>query len=554
MNPTVLMCSVLLAGSLAAADLPVEVIPRPARIAQVAGQPFTLAAGTRIHARGDGAVAAVGARLVETLAALTGVPTVTDAQDGDGIVLAIDASLAIDGPAWAAAEGYRLESGAQRVTITARSAHGLFNGAMTLAQLASPGDGGWRIPAVTIADMPRFPWRGLMLDCGRHFFTVAEVCRFLDQMALHKFNTLHWHLTEDQGWRIEVKRFPKLTTVGAWRAESPVMGERRKGDGQPYGGFYTQDDLRAVVAYAAARHITVVPELEMPGHSTASIAAYPELGNNDIPGWQAPATGTAWGVIARTLAPKEETFRFIAGVFDEILPIFPGAFVHIGADEAPKNEWKKSPFAQQVIKDQGLKDEHGLQSWFVRRVEKLLTERGKRLIGWDEIQEGGLSPTATMMVWRDWKWAKLALEHGNDIVMAPKSHTYLDYGQGPNPGGPVHEVIGGKLPLEKVYAFEPIPAGTPDERHRQVLGCQGQLWSEYIWSTAKLDYMTWPRACALAEAAWTPATGKDWAAFEQRLRIHEARLDRLRVNYRRSDGAPAQPTQSMDRTPRPPVK
>jgi hexosaminidase len=527
-------------------------IPRPVELQCRDEPPFVLSAEVRIDARGGAEVANVGLRLSETLVALTDLPLASAAPAGPSISLHLDPDLDLAGPSWAMAEGYRVDSRADGVAVTARTAHGLFNGAMTVAQLAVQADGRWVIPSVRITDLPRFRWRGLMLDCSRHFFSVAEVCRFIDQMALHKFNTFHWHLTDDQGWRVEVKRFPLLTQVGAWRAESPVMGARQKGDGLPYGGFYTQDDLRAVVAHAASRHITVVPELEMPGHSTAAIAAYPELGNNDIPGWKPPATATRIGVAKTILSPKEETFRFIDAVFEEILPIFPGVFVHIGGDEVPKEEWSKSATAQRIIHDQGLKNEAELQGWFVRRVEKMLAGRGKRLIGWDEIQEGGLSPTAAMMVWRDRKWATFALERGNDIVMAPTSHTYLDYGQGSGPAGAAFEVLGGHLPLAKVYGFDPVPQDAPGRFLPQVLGCQGQLWTECIWSEAKLDYMTWPRACALAEVAWSASAGKDYASFLTRLSIHQSRLDRLRINYRKDDGSPAEADRPMERTPRPP--
>jgi len=542
----------LIAGDAAAESGLLPIIPMPAKVELTQGGTFHFNSSTRIHALNDEAVKNVAARLADSLAILTGVKPLVDNQLGDGIILGLDPSTPAEGPDWAAAEGYNLTSNGRCVTIVARTAHGLFNGAQTLAQLVTRTDARWTVPSLIITDSPRFQWRGLMLDCARHFFSVAEVCRLIDQMALHKFNTFHWHLTDDQGWRVEVKRYPKLTEIGAWRAESPVMGDRKKGDGQPYGGFYTQADLRAVVAYAAARHITVVPEFEMPGHSTAAIAAYPELGNDDIPGWKPSSTHLRWGVDPRILAPKERTFEFIANVFDEILPIFPGAYVHIGGDEVPKDQWKSSPFAQKTIKENGLKDENELQSYFIRRVEKLLSQRGKRLIGWDEIQEGGLSPAATMMVWRNVKWAKLALAQGNSIVMADTAHTYLDYGQGATPGGPAFDVIGGKITVEQVYGLEPVPVGTEPERSAQVLGCQGQLWAEYIWSAGKLDYMAWPRACALAEVAWTPLKARDYAQFTRRLASHLSKLDAMKVNYRREDGSPAQPGQSMERTPRQP--
>ena len=531
-------------------------IPRPARVTPGDGAAMPLTAATALHAAGAGA--AVATWLHDELARTGADIAAPDVGAGqDGITLRLDPGLAAAGPDWAQEEAYRLTIGGGRAVLTARSAEGLFRGATTLVQLATRDGAAWRLPALAIDDQPRFRWRGLMLDCGRHFFTVAEVERFIDLLALHKLNRFHWHLTEDQGWRIEVKSAPRLTSVGAWRASSPLMGDAGKSDGQPYGGFYTQDDVRHVVAHAAARFVTVVPELEMPGHGCAAIAAYPELGNRDVPGWQDPQVGTHWGVFHHTLAPREETFAFIAKVFDEVLPLFPGAYVHIGGDEAPKDEWQRSPFAQAVIAEHDLKDAHGLQAWFIKRVEALLTARGKRLVGWDEMQEGGLSPTATMMVWRDWKWAKLALAAGNAVVMAPTSHTYFDYVQSGTPREPAFQCISGwkehGLDTARVLAFEPVPDGTPANQAAQVLGAQGQVWTEYIWSAGKVEYMTWPRACALAEVCWSPAEGRDWAEFQARLAQHAALLDREQVNYRKDDGSPARSVEAIAATPHAPL-
>jgi len=528
-------------------------IPQPLAVTPVTGSPVALVEGLPVAV--IGADAALADDLCARCAAelhvhLARAPSASDS----GIVLRIDPALQASGAAWAAEEAYALTSGGRQITISARTPHGLFNGMQTLLQLiVRDTAGGFQVPALEVRDAPRFHWRGLMLDCGRHFFTVAEVCRFIDQMASYKFNTFHWHLTEDQGWRIEVPGYPKLTSVGAWRAESPRMGEAGKGDGVPYGGFYTQEDIRTVVQHASARFITVIPELEMQGHSSAAIASYPELGNFDIPGWTTPVVATRFGVNRHTLAPREETFHMIAAVFDAVLPLFPGAYVHIGGDESPITEWHASPFAQQVMQEHHLADEHQLQSWFIQRVEQLLTQRGKRLIGWDEIQEGGLSPTATMMVWRNWKWATAALAHGNDVVMSPTTHTYFDYSQGPHPDSPLFQTIGGNLPLEKVYTFEPIPEGTASERIMQVLGCQGQLWSEYIWSMPKLEYMAWPRACALAEVAWSAPAARAWPSFTQRLAGQAPLLERMGIDYRTNDGSPALPERSLALTPHAPA-
>jgi len=369
----------------------------------------------------------------------------------------------------------------------------------------------------------------------------------IDLMALHKMNRLHWHLTEDQGWRIEIKKYPKLTEVGGVRPESPQIQNRRKGDGTPYGPFfYTQDQIRDIVAYAKARSIVIVPEIELPGHAAAAIAAYPELGNSDIPGY-APKIRTTWGVEPYVFAPKEETFRFLDDVIGEVAALFPDSpFIHVGGDECPKDQWKKSPFAQKVMTDNKLLDKNGnpdthrLQSWFIGRVEKMVNARGKRLVGWDEIQEGGLSPTATMMVWRNWNWAVHAVKHGNDVIMSPVTHCYLDFGQGKTPGKEFAP-IGGNLPLSKVYSMDPVPPQLNADEAKHVLGVQGNLWSEYLFNQAKLEYQAFPRAFALAEVGWSAKDKKDFKDFEARLERHAPLLDTLKVNYRKADGSPAQP-------------
>jgi hexosaminidase len=436
-------------------------------------------------------------------------------------------------------EGYGIEVTPKgEIVISAQTEAGAFYGTISLLQLADRRADGLWVPAVVVLDQPRFSWRGVLIDEGRHFMGKPEILRMLDLMSLHKLNVLHWHLTEDQGWRVEIKKWPKLTTVGSQRASSPQMGNRLQSDGLPYGGFYTQDDLREVVAHAAKLHITVVPEIEMPGHAAAAIAAYPQLGNTDIPHFH-PQVITSWGIKHYIFAPKEETFAFIDDVLAELCPIFPGAYFHIGGDEAAKSQWEASPFAAEVMRREHRKDAHELQAYFIGRVEKLLTARGKKLIGWDEIQEGGLSKTATMMVWRDWKWAQLAAELGNPIVMAPKSHTYINFSQGVTPDDPRFDCWGGLLTLEQVYSFEPIPPAFTAAQQKLVLGCQAQLWSEYIYNGAKLEYMAFPRLCALAEVAWSSQASRSWPEFKGRLDEHLKRLDLLKVNYRREDGSPA---------------
>lgn len=445
-------------------------------------------------------------------------------------------------------EGYTLETRASGIAIRAAAPAGLFYGAQTLRQLLPPDfeRGGIRaaggraeVPTLEITDRPRFVWRGALLDVGRHFFTVAEVKRFLDEMALHKLNVLHWHLTEDQGWRIEIKKYPKLTEVGAWRTSSPVAGGNKADDGIPHGGFYTQKDIAEIVAYAAARFIRVMPEIELPGHSSAAIASYPQLGNDDAPGF-APTVQVKWGVFPYLYAPKPETFQFLDDVLTEVLALFPGEFIHIGGDEAKKDQWNASPTALAFMKANNLKDAHELQSYFVRHAEAFLSAHHRRLVGWDEIQEGGLAAGATMMAWRDVKWAISAAREGHDVVMTPTSHTYLDYNEGTTEEE--GEKIGrGPLKLEKVYSFEPVPAELEPQYQAHVLGAQGQLWSEHLQSWPKVEFRAWPRLSALAEVMWSPREKRDYANFKARLPELLARFDRLGVNYRRpraSDDAP----------------
>jgi hexosaminidase len=436
-------------------------------------------------------------------------------------------------------EGYKLSVTPQGVTITAAKPAGLYYGTQTLRQLLPPQiyartvqtGINWTMPVVAIEDTPHFQWRGLMMDSGRHFFPVEDVKKFIDTMAVHKFNTFHWHLTEDQGWRLEIKKYPKLTEIGSKRAESPRVGARNQGDGTPYGGFYTQAQAREIVAYAAARHITVVPEIEIPGHAAAAIAAYPELGNTDIANYK-PEVIPRWGVHPYTFAPKEETFTFLQNVLREVMDIFPSAYIHIGGDEAPTTQWDKSPFAQEVMKKNNLKNGHQLQSYFNERIEKFLNANGRKLIGWDEILEGGLAPNAAVMSWRGEAGGRAAALQNHPFVMASNSAYYLDYGQSRLPGEP--EVIGSYVPLRKTYEFEPA-AAIPEEKRYLQLGVQGQLWAEFIKDINKLEYQAYPRACALAETAWTSPHLKNYNDFFERMQTHAQRLSALKVNFRKLD-------------------
>lgn len=431
-------------------------------------------------------------------------------------------------------EGYSLHVSAERAVVTAADKAGIFWGTQSLRQLISD-DSVPTIPACTIRDWPRFSWRGVMLDVGRYMYSVEDIKELLDWMALYKLNVFHWHLTEDQGWRIEIKKYPKLTTVGAWRDSSPPVGEPLGSDGVRYGGFYSQEEIRDLVEYARQRHITILPEIDMPGHMAAAIASYPELGNDDVPDYE-PAVATTFGTKPYILSPKEETFEWIDDVLEEVCELFPSKYIHIGGDEAIKDQWEKSPFAQSVIKREGLQDEHELQAWFIRRVESLLEKRGRRLIGWEEIREGGLSPGATVMAWRSWGPAEASAREGHDVILSPQSHTYFDYYQ-TAPAlelakGSEYESIGGYLPLAKVLDFDPMPRGlTGTDFEHHVLGCQAQLWTEFFPTWREVQYMTYPRVFAFAEKAWSPASDTDIDSFVERLQPALKKLEKDGIKY-----------------------
>jgi hexosaminidase len=361
------------------------------------------------------------------------------------------------------------------------------------------------------------------------------VKKYIDLLALHKLNTFHWHLTDDQGWRIEIRRYPKLTSVGSCRKET-IVGRQPRDEAQwtfdatPHCGFYTQDDAREIVAYARARYVNVVPEIEMPGHAVAAIAAYPELGVTGEP----MEVATRWGIFSDILNAEPPTITFMQSVLSEVMEIFPARYVHIGGDEADKAKWKASPRIQARIRELGVDDEHGLQSWFVRQMDAFLASRGRRLIGWDEILEGGLAENAVVMSWRGVEGGIAAARAGHDVVMTPTSHTYLDYYQSKDQAGePL--AIGGFLPLETVYAFEPIPAELEPQFAKHVLGAQAQVWTEYMPDAKRVEYMAFPRLTALAEVVWTPVVRKDYQDFLARLAQHLLRLQVLDVNFRTLD-------------------
>lgn len=440
--------------------------------------------------------------------------------------------LVLDGAASGNPEGYRLTVTRERIEVAAPEPAGVFYGLQTLRQLV-PDSGRLRtVPALTIRDAPRFGYRGLHLDVGRHMFPVEFIKHYIDLMALYKINTFHWHLTEDQGWRIEIERYPRLTEVGGCRSETILEKnfEPYIGDGKPYCGFYTQEEVREVVAHAESRFVLVIPEIEMPGHSMAALAAYPELACTEGPF----EVGTRWGIYEDIYCPKEETFAFLENVLTEVMALFPGPYIHIGGDEAPKARWEESEIAQAVIEREGLADEHELQSWFIQRIERFLASRDRWLIGWDEILEGGLAPNATVMSWRGMEGGIEAARQGHDVIMTPGSHLYFDHYQGDSIAEPL--AIGGFTPLEKVYGFEPIPEELTAEEAEHVLGAQANVWTEYIKTPEHVEYMVYPRLLALSEVVWSPKDARDWESFRARLPRQLAVLDRLGVNYRPLSG------------------
>ncbi|MGF7040742.1 family 20 glycosylhydrolase [Mucilaginibacter lappiensis] len=431
------------------------------------------------------------------------------------------------------AEGYRLTITPQQITVAGKGA-GLFYGVQTLLQLMpAERSATTKLPCVQVEDYPRFGYRGAMLDVGRHFFSVEMVKKYIDLLATYKLNNFHWHLTEDQGWRIEIKKYPKLTQISSKRAQTLIGGYRdrtpQQFDNTPYGGFYTQDQIRDVVKYAAARYINIIPEIEMPGHSQAALAAYPELSCDPSQTYKVAET---WGVFKDIYCPSEKTFAFLQDVLTEVMELFPSKYIHIGGDEAPKDAWKNSAFCQQLIKKLKLKDEHELQSYFIQRMEKFLNSKGRNIIGWDEILEGGLAPNATVMSWRGEEGGIAAAQQKHNVIMTPGSAgLYIDHGQGKPSQEPLS--IGGNEPLSKIYSYNPTPAVLTPEQQKYIEGVQANLWTEYVPTDAKVEYMLLPRLMALSEVAWSPLANKNFKDFsETRLPGQLAWLDKNNINYR----------------------
>ena len=427
-------------------------------------------------------------------------------------------------------EGYELKIEENSILIASKNSKGAFYAVQSLLQLMPIKSNGLAIaiPCLELQDEPQFKYRGMHLDVGRHFFSVDFIKKYIDLIARLKMNTFHWHLTEDQGWRIEIKKYPKLQEIAAFRNETLVghyNDQPHQFDEKKYGGFYSQEQIKEVVAYANIRQVTIIPEIEMPGHSQAAIAAYPSLGCTG----EQVEVATKWGVFNEVYCPKESTFKFLEDVIDEVVALFPGKYIHIGGDEAPKTNWKKCAHCQRLIKEKGLKDEHGLQSYFIARMEKYINTKGKQIIGWDEILEGGLAPNATVMSWRGTSGAIEAAKEGHDVILTPGSHCYFDHYQSDNENEPL--AIGGFLPLEKVYHFNPIPEELTDKEATYVLGAQGNVWTEYMQTEKQVEYMAFPRVVALSEVVWSSPENKNYSDFINRLEQYQKRLDQLDVNY-----------------------
>jgi hexosaminidase len=511
------------------------VIPQPVRLTPGTGS-FAITAGTKIYVgpKND-ELRRIGQSLSQEIGRATGVtPAVVQAAPGKQRQGSIYLTLTTASPADSlGAEGYTLSVQPAQVTLAANQPAGLFMGVQTLRQLLPVQRGASAsLPAMEVIDKPRYSWRGMHLDVSRHFFSTEFVKKYIDYLAMHKMNTFHWHLTDDQGWRIEIKKYPKLTAVGGYREGTLIghYGEKvPRYDNVRYGGFYTQEQIKEVVKYAQDRYITVVPEIEMPGHALAALTAYPELSCTGGPF----KVGQTWGVFDDIFcAGNEQTFAFLQDVLTEVMPLFPSKIVHIGGDEAPKTRWKTCPKCQARIKAEHLKDEHELQSYFVQRMEKFVNGKGKTIIGWDEILEGGLAPNAAVMSWRGMEGGTAAAKQKHQVVMTPGEFVYFDHAQGDPALEPLN--IGGYLPLAKVYSFEPTPPELTADEKKYILGAQANLWTEYIPTEQYAEYMVLPRMAALAEVLWTPASQKNWESFKVRMQPQYQRYAALGANYAKS--------------------
>lgn len=501
-----------------------QVIPLPQEINTTEGQPFELAATTKVVYREGNELMERNAQFLADYLNLTTITTNT--SDEKAIELAL--GLENDNK-----EAYRLEVTKDKITITGASEAGVFYGIQTLRK-SMPGGGAKTIlaPAV-INDAPRFGYRGMMLDVARHYQPVSFVKKFIDLLAMHNINRFHWHLTEDQGWRVEIKQYPRLTELGSMRKETVIGNNSTEYDGIPHGGFYTQEEIREVVAYAQERYITTIPEIDLPGHMLAALTGYPQYGCTGGP----YEVATSWGVFDDVLcAGNEETYTFLENILTEVMEMFPSELIHIGGDEVPKVRWEECPKCQAKIKELGIKGddkhnkEHHLQSYLMARIEKFLNQHGRRIIGWDEILEGKLAPNATVMSWRGMAGGIEAAQMGHDVIMTPTSHAYFDYYQTANTDGEP-TAIGGYLPVEKVYSLEPAPDVLTREQKSHILGAQANLWTEYISASQHVEYMVLPRLAAMSEVQWTQPENKDYNNFLERLPQLTNLYERAGYNY-----------------------
>jgi hexosaminidase len=520
-------------------DPMVSIIPQPLKVTQTTGI-FRLTSRVKIAVMDEAALSDQATYLKTRIQSATGYNLKT-VKESTGKIVSLQMEPGLEGTL--GLEGYSLTVTKREVKILAATPAGVFYGIQSLLQLlppeiyankVTPGTK-WTVPCVQITDKPRFVWRGFLLDVSRHFFPPSYIYDVLDYMAVHKLNRFQMHLTDDQGWRVEIKKYPKLTEVGAWRVnrEDRNWNEReiqKPGEKATYGGFYTQDDIRKFVTYAALRNIVIIPEIEMPAHATASLAAYPQNSCTGAPLTVLP--GGIWPCNNIYCAGKEETFTFLEDVLTEIIALFPSQYIHIGGDEADKIQWTKCPVCQKRIKAEGLKNEKELQSYFIRRIEKFLNSQGRQLIGWDEILEGGLAPNAAVMSWRGTEGGIAAAKAGHPVVMTPTSHCYFDYYQGNPDMEPL--AIGGYLPLEKVYSYDPLPQGLSAGESKMILGAQANLWSEYISDSSHANYMSYPRLTALSEVCWTSPGHKNFDDFSVRL-IHQLkRFDAMGIKFSKS--------------------
>jgi hexosaminidase len=510
-----------------------QIIPKPEKLTIAKGR-FLLSTDTKIICTKS--LTQEAAYLSTLLSSHLGFELAVDssATTKGNIVLKLNATIENT-------EGYKLSVKYNAIVISGKTTAGIFYGIQSLRQLL-PAEienkvnhtEELTIPAVEIIDSPRYAYRGMHLDVGRHFFPVASVKKYIDLIAMHKMNTFHWHLTEDQGWRIEIKKYPKLTEIGGFRKGTAIGLAGSKNapytyDDVPYGGFYTQEEIKEVVAYAGARHITVIPEIELPGHSLAALAAYPQFGNTKGP----YEVAKRWGIFSEIYAPTEETFGFLEDILNEVMVLFPSKFIHIGGDEVLKKEWEESAYAQKVIKREGLKNEHELQSYFIRRIEKFLNSKGRNIIGWDEILEGGLAPNATVMSWRGVEGGIAAAKQHHSVIMTPGTHCYFDYYQVGEEGQKKEPITGSKrhTSVEKVYSYEPTPAALIPEERKYILGAQGNVWTEYMPTWELVEYNVLPRMTALSEVVWSSKKNRDWKDFHGRLQHIVHRYEALGYTY-----------------------